>query len=102
MLIPSTNIAYVNGLKGRVLDSATLLRDEKPREWLCHSGDYIFVVRWAQGFLGIGVDETEYAVYHDIKIVATDNELQSTDTKLEFDRVIEFMDWTIDEEAWLE
>ena len=102
MLTPTQNIAYQSGLRNRVLDSATLLRDEKPREWLCNSGDYFLVVRWQQGYLGIGVDETEYDVYQDIKIVAVDNELTSADTIIPFSRVIEFMDWTIDDDSWFE
>ena len=102
MLTPTQNIAYLSGLRNRVLDNATLLRDEKPREWLCNSGDYILVVRWQQGFLGVGVDETEYEVYQDIKIVAVDKELTSADTIIPFSRVIEFMDWTIDDDDWFE
>ena len=102
MLTPTQNIAYLSGLRDRVLDSAALLQDEKPREWLCNSGDYILVVRWQQGYLGIGVDETEYDVYQDIKIVALDNELTSTDTIIPFSRVIEFMNWTIDDDDWYE
>ena len=102
MLEPTENLAYYNGLKGRVLENATLLRDEKPREWLCLSGDFIFVVRWQQGILGIGVDETEYGIYQDIKIVGIDKSLYKEDSKLHFNRVKEFMDWTLDDDVCLD
>ena len=102
MLQPVDNLAYYQGLKGRVLEAATLLRDEKPREWLCLSGDYMLVVRWQQGILGIGVDETEYEVYSDIKIVGMDKDAMKEDNKLHFNRVKEFMDWTLDDDVCLD
>ncbi len=102
MLQPSENLAYYGALRGRVLESAALLRDEKPREWLCLSGDYMIVVRWQQGVLGIGVDETEYGVYQDIKIVGLDKEEFKQDNKLHFNRVKEFMDWTYDDDVCLD
>lgn len=102
MLQAVENLAYYQGLKGRVLESAALLRDEKPREWLCLSDNYIIIVRWQQGVLGIGVDETEYAVYNDIKIVGMDKDEMKEDSKLHFNRVKEFMDWTYDDYVCLD
>ena len=103
MLELRTNLAYAKGLKGRVLDSATLLRENTPREWLCHSNEYMILVRWQQGILGLGVGETEMELYRDIKIIGVDKDLLKTEDKeLSFKIIKEFMDWTIDDDAWFE
>ena len=97
MLECKENIAYYKGLKSRVLDSVALLREATPREWLCNSQDYMIVVRWQQGVLGIGVGESEHETYHDIKIVGTDTSRMKEDSELEFQEVKEYMDWTYDD-----
>ena len=102
MLVESSNIAFCNGLKSRVLDSATLLRDKTPQEWVCYSGDHMIVVRWQQGILGMGVGEYEDETYADVKVVAFDQEQSIIDTPIQFNEILTFMNWTIDEDDLLE
>ena len=92
MLETTENLVWYGALRGRALESATLLRDEKPREWLCNSGDWILVVRWQQGILEVGAAETEYGAYQDYKVGGLDKDLFKEDSKLHFNKVKEFMD----------
>lgn len=96
------NVAYANGLKGRVLGSATLLREQTPQEWLCHSGNHMIVVRWQQGVLGIGVGESEHETYSDIKIVAMDYKRTKEDTQIKFNEIKTFMNWDLDDQVCLD
>ena len=91
------NVAFANGLKGRVLGSATLLREQTPQEWLCHSGNHMIVVRWQQGVLGMGVGESEHETYGDIKIVAMDYDRTKEDTPIKFEEVKQFMEWELND-----
>ena len=102
MLAPINNLAYLNGLRSRQLDSAALLREREPQEWVCYSGQHMIVVRWQLGCLGMGVGETEYEAYGDIKIVAVDQARVKTGEALNFIEVIDFMNWTIDDDSWFE
>ena len=102
MLVESSNIAFCNGLKSRVLDSASLLRDRTPQEWVCYSGNHIIVVRWQQGMLGMGVGEYEHEAYDNIKIVAIDQQRTTFDMPIQFNEIQIFMDWTIDDDNLLE
>ena len=102
MLTPIENLAYLNGLRSRELDSAALLREQEPREWVCYSGRHIIVVRWQLGYLGMGVGETEHEAHGDIKIVAIDQARLKTGETLNFIEVIDFMSWTIDDNSWFE
>jgi len=102
VLEPSENIAYYKGLKSRVLDSATLLREATPREWLCNSQDYTIVVRWQQGIMGMGAGETEHETYEAIKIVAMDKNRMQEDSSIDFNEIKEFMDWALDDQVCLD
>ena len=102
MLTESSNTAFCNGLKSRALDSASLLREKTPQEWVCYSGDHTIVVRWQQGMLGMGVGECDDEAYNDIKIVAIDQERTTFDMPIQFNEIQIFMDWTIDENDLLE
>lgn len=102
MLQQMENVAYANGLKGRVLGSATLLREQTPQEWLCHSGNHMIVVRWQQGVLGIGVGESEHETYSDIKIVAMDYKRTKEDTQIKFNEIKTFMNWDLDDQVCLD
>ncbi len=103
MLKLHDNLAFAKGLKGRVLDCATLLQEQTPREWLCHSGDHMILVRWQQGILGLGVGESEFETYSNVQICAMDYDLiKQQDVLITFEIIKEFMDWTLDDCVCLE
>lgn len=104
MLSDSPNLAFCNGLRNRTLENATLLRGESPQEWLCHCGDYMIVVRYQDGYLGMGVGETEHETYGDIKVVGIWTPTAESPYKKEisFSEIIDYMNWTIDDGAWFE
>ena len=97
----ATSLSFCNGLRGRVLDGAALLRDELPREWLCHAGDYMIVVRYQEGVLGMGVGETEHETYNEIKIIGMNDGAEDRN-KISFHEIKTFMDWTLDDDDWFE
>ena len=101
-IAPSLNATVLDALKGRALNSASLLRDGSPQEWVCHTGKLMIIVRWQQGLLGMGVGETEHEAYGGIRIVGIDNKRMQEDTQINFNEIIDFMNWTIDDDDWFE
>ena len=87
------------------MDTVTLLRDENPQEWYCNSADYILIVRYQAGMLGIGVGDNEYEAQHEAKVVGMDWAAYNASAKdkeyksaIRFDDVKEFMIWTYDDD----
>ena len=99
MLTSSTDIAFLQGMK---LDTATLLREATPREWLLNKGKYQIVVRWQQGHLGIGAGETEHEAYGRINIVATDKNRMLKDDPIKFSEIKTFMNWSLSDQVCLD
>jgi hypothetical protein len=99
MLTASTDISFLQGLK---LDTATLLLESTPREWLLNKGKYQIVVRWQQGHLGIGAGESEHEAYARINIVATDKNRMLKDDPIEFNEIKTFMNWSLDDQVCLD
>lgn len=99
MLTANTDIAFLRGLK---LDTATLLRESTPREWLLNKGKYQIVVRWQQGHLGIGAGESEHEAYARINIIAADKNRMLVDDPIEFNEIKTFMNWSLDDQVCLD
>lgn len=99
MLVESTDISFLQGLK---LDTATLLRESTPREWLLNKGKYQIVVRWQLGHLGIGAGESEHEAYARINIVATDKDRMLKDDPIEFKEIKTFMNWSLPDQVCLD
>ena len=100
MFTPLENCVLYDALKGITLESAWLSREITPQEWVCYSGDYILVVRYQQGCLGLGVGETECEAYGQMVILANDDIrfYDCVETPIAFSEVLAFLGWAIDED----
>ena len=87
-------------LKSMRIDSIYPVLDN---EWHCIAGDLILIINYKAGIVTVGIGETEHQAKDSISIIAKIPDLyRMRRKKLGLKSIIEFMQWEIDENNFID